>query len=123
MYTRHFAIAVVAAIAAASASTSAQALSSTERRTEAVEFADLDLSRLDDGALLHERIIEAADRICTRPWPRTVIHGADRRRCFHSAVQGAVDRLDEESLTLAHQRRFDWADDRNPRVSIRVAYR
>jgi UrcA family protein len=85
-----------------------------------VDIADLNLVRPGDAAILHERIVEAAWTICARPHPRTVLDGADRQRCFRGAVQRAVNRLDQPTLTLAHRQKFAWAD-RPSRRAIRLA--
>jgi UrcA family protein len=123
MNTRHLAIAIVATIAAATASSGAEAKWGSVHRAQPVVFEDLDLTLAEDAAVLHARIFEAARDICADPRPRTTLQGADRQRCIRGAVQGAVDRLNAPLLTQAHHVRFAWASPPSSRVEVRLARR
>src|SRR5256885_980306 len=71
-----------------------------------VRFADLDLAKPQDAAVLYQRIRFAARLLCDAarsPWDGSQTRNWNR--CFNSAVEDAVLRVDRPALTAVYRER------------------
>jgi UrcA family protein len=71
-----------------------------------VRFADLDLTKPQDAAVLYQRIRFAARLVCntaSSPWDGSQVR--NWARCFNSAVEEAVLRVDRPALTALYRER------------------
>jgi UrcA family protein len=91
-------------IAASPATLTAAATAAPSPRSLTVHFADLDLNRPADVAMLYHRIKVAAARVCG---PRELggphIASTDFYHCVTDTVDRAVSTLDRPVLTAYHQ--------------------
>jgi UrcA family protein len=78
-----------------------------------VRYSDLDLSVASDGAILLARIKIAARRVCQSATPQTQLKPHRVAECANETVEGLVQQLGIETLTLA------WSSGRpdEPRVT------
>jgi UrcA family protein len=83
---------------ALSATTAAPAESIT------VRFADLDLNKTADAAILYHRIYSAAERVCgERELPGSYFQSPAWERCVTLAVNQAVAQVDRPALNAYHR--------------------
>ena len=70
-----------------------------------VRFADLDLSKSADAAILYQRIQRAARLVCNSsaaPWDGRAT--SNWQRCYNGAVEDVVLHIDRPMVTAVHQR-------------------
>lgn len=68
-----------------------------------VNFADLNLNKPGDVAVLYKRIQKAAKDVCIGDWPSTWVYNRRAfKRCFKLTVDKAVMRIDNTALTAMH---------------------
>jgi len=69
-----------------------------------VHFADLDLSKPADAAILYQRIQSAARHVCTlsaAPWDGRKV--TNWQRCYDGTVEEAVLRINRPLITAVHR--------------------
>jgi UrcA family protein len=71
----------------------------------AVQFADLDLSRTQDAAVLYERLRATADTVCAALDDRQLEKHISFRKCVKSAISSAVAKIDRPTLTAYYKAR------------------
>jgi UrcA family protein len=73
-------------------------------KTQAVSFADLDLSKPAGAQTLYKRIKAAARSVCGPVDQYTfVVSSYSFRKCFDAAVADAVGQVDRPALTALHR--------------------
>ena len=95
------------AVAVASICTIANAGSSAEPARRTVHFADLDLTRPADVAVLYQRIRVAAREVCQPLGERDLILLAATRSCMLDAIDRAVVDVHSPTLSRYHQMRTE----------------
>jgi UrcA family protein len=77
----------------------------------AVQYADLNLDRFSDAAVLYDRIAVAAGEVCG---PRTLTGSYGTApgfaRCFTNAISQAVASIDNPRLTTVYRERLTHSD-------------
>jgi len=78
--------------------TSSQAAEAPESRT--VNFADLDITRIENAAVLFTRIRGAAKSVCDGYYSsRDLVRKQQYAACYRTAMSNAVAKVDEPVLT------------------------
>ena len=70
-----------------------------------------------------QHAVRGAAGACRRPYETFVENAADRRDCTRAAIQGAVNRLDEPTVTQAHLDAYSWAVAPGTDTAYRLAMR
>ena len=70
-----------------------------------VQFADLDLSRTQDAAVLYDRLRSAAETVCAALDDRQIVKHMSFKRCVTSAISSAVAKVDRPTLTAYYKAR------------------
>jgi UrcA family protein len=73
--------------------------------SRAVKFADLDLSRTQDAAVLYERLRSAAKTVCAPLDGQQIAQRMNFRKCVKSAIGSAVAEVDRPTLTAYYKAR------------------
>jgi UrcA family protein len=74
-----------------------------------VEYGDLDLTLPSAGRELYVRITAAAADACANRPSTDLLELSLREDCFRAAVQGAVNQVDQPTVTASHLETFAWA--------------
>ncbi len=75
----------------------------TETRSVTVSYADLDIARPADRAILERRIVVAADRICANPGERDIRSLMEARECRTAALADARPKVELAMLKASSQ--------------------
>jgi UrcA family protein len=78
---------------------SAYAASPQDLPSRTVQFADLDLSSAQGGAVLYERLRAAAETVCAPLDDRQIARHLKFNKCVKSALSSAVTKIDRPTLT------------------------
>lgn len=80
--------------------TTAQAGTGSDRRSELVQFADLDMTRAAGAAALYQRLRSAARRVCREQEPGRHLDLKKRQTiCMNTAIGNAVTAVNRPALT------------------------
>lgn len=74
--------------------------------TVVVHYPDLDLSQKEDAIRLYQRIKSTASQACRSYDSRELTHLESYRRCYLSAVDGALKRVGANKLTEVYRSRM-----------------
>jgi len=80
-----------------------------EPNNVAVSYADLNLENEEDVRVLYQRLQHASKEVCgvsSLKTPQSILENSFRRRsnrqCYRKSLSNAVDKFDNEDLTLIH---------------------
>jgi UrcA family protein len=82
---------------------SAYAASPRDPPSRTVQFADLDLSRIQDAAVLYDRLRAAAKAVCTPLDDLQIVRHMNFKGCVKSAISSAVAKVDQPTLTAYYK--------------------